>query len=150
MNIRSHKNLTFSSLLWTVLCSNCSKLAPVWWWHRNPCKFKLRKKKNSLQTKALKFDFTDEHTTSSENVSLNLLWPRPLWLFPGGARGKEHVCQCRKLDPWVGMIPWRRKWQPTPVFLPGEFHGQRNLAGYNSWGCKGQTQLKRLSTARPL
>ena len=36
----------------------------------------------------------------------------------------------------VGKIPWRREWQPTPVFLPGEFHGQRNLAGYRPWGHK--------------
>ena len=36
-------------------------------------------------------------------------------------------------DPWVGKIPWRRKWQPTPVILPGEFHGQRSLAGYSPW-----------------
>ena len=36
--------------------------------------------------------------------------------------------RCR-FDPWVGKIPWSRKWQPTPVFLPGEFHGQRVLAG---------------------
>ena len=36
-----------------------------------------------------------------------------------------------KFDPWVGTIPWRRKWQPTPVFLPGESHGQRSLAGYS-------------------
>ena len=35
------------------------------------------------------------------------------------------------LDPWVGKIPWRSKWQPTPVFLPGEFHGQRSLVGYS-------------------
>ena len=34
-------------------------------------------------------------------------------------------------DPWVGKIPWRRKWQPTPVFLLGEFHEQRSLAGYS-------------------
>ena len=39
-------------------------------------------------------------------------------------------------DPWVGKIPWRRAWQPTPVFSPGEFHRQRNLAGYNPWGRK--------------
>ena len=39
-------------------------------------------------------------------------------------------------NPWVGKIPWRRKWQPTPVFLPGESHGQRNLAGYSPWGRK--------------
>ena len=39
-------------------------------------------------------------------------------------------------DPWVGKIPWRRAWQPTPVFLPGESHGQRNLVGYSPWSCK--------------
>ena len=37
-------------------------------------------------------------------------------------------------DPWVGKISWRRKWQPIPVFLPGESHGQRSLVGYSSWG----------------
>ena len=36
-------------------------------------------------------------------------------------------------DPWVGRIPWRRKWKPTPVFLPGKFHGQRSLVGYSPW-----------------
>jgi len=39
-------------------------------------------------------------------------------------------------DPWVGKMPWRRKWQPTPVLLPEEFHGQRSLAGYSLWGHK--------------
>ena len=39
-------------------------------------------------------------------------------------------------DSWVGKIPWRRKWQPTPVFLPGNFHGKRSLEGYNPWDCK--------------
>ena len=39
-------------------------------------------------------------------------------------------------DPLVGKTPWRRAWQPTPVFLPGEFHGQRSLADYSPWGCK--------------
>ena len=37
-------------------------------------------------------------------------------------------------DPSVGKIPWRRKWQPTPVFLPGESHGQRSMVGYSPWG----------------
>ena len=60
---------------------------------------------------------------------------------PGGASGKEPTCQhtrCNRceFDPWVGKIPWRRKWQPTPVLLPGESHGQRSLVGYSSWGCK--------------
>ena len=51
---------------------------------------------------------------------------------------KESACQYRRcgFDPWVGKIPWRSKRQPTPVFLPGEFHGQRGLAGYSPWGCK--------------
>ena len=43
--------------------------------------------------------------------------------------------------PWVGKILWRRKWQPIPVFVPGEFHGQRSLVGYSPWGPKESTQL---------
>ena len=39
-------------------------------------------------------------------------------------------------DPWVGTVPWRRAWQPIPVFLPGQSQGQRSLVGYSSWGCK--------------
>ena len=38
-------------------------------------------------------------------------------------------------NPWIGKIPWRRAWQPTPVFLPGKYYGQR-LEGYSPWGCK--------------
>ena len=49
--------------------------------------------------------------------------------FPGGTSSKEPVCQCRRWErfwfhPWARKIPWRRKWQPTPVFLPGESHGR--------------------------
>ena len=52
--------------------------------------------------------------------------------------GKESTCQCRRcrLNPWVRKNPWRRKWHPTPVFLSGKFHGQRNLAGYIPWSPK--------------
>ena len=61
--------------------------------------------------------------------------------FPGGASGKESACSAGDsnkigFNPWVGKILWRRKWQPTPVFLPGESHGQRSLVGYSPWGCK--------------
>ena len=45
-------------------------------------------------------------------------------------------CQRHEFDPWVRKIPWRRKWQPTPVFLPGESHRQRSLAGYSPGGHK--------------
>ena len=41
-----------------------------------------------------------------------------------------------QVDPWVGKIPWRRKWLPTPAFFPGESHGQRSLAGNSPWSCK--------------
>ena len=51
-------------------------------------------------------------------------------------RLQDIPCQCRRqgLDPWVKKIPWRRKWQPTPVFSPGESHGQRSLAAFSPWG----------------
>ena len=62
----------------------------------------------------------------------------PWWLS-----GKEFTCQCRRheLDPWVGRIPWKRKQQSTPEFLPEKSYGQRSLAGYSPWGHKSQTQL---------
>ena len=43
-------------------------------------------------------------------------------------------CKRQRFDPWGGKIPWRREWLPTPVFLPGESHRQRSLAGYSPWG----------------
>ena len=47
-----------------------------------------------------------------------------------------YSCRRQGFSPWLGKIPWRRVWQPTPVFLSGESHGQRSLAGYSPWGCK--------------
>ena len=44
-------------------------------------------------------------------------------------------------DPWVGKSPWRREWQPTPVFLPGESHGERSLVGYSPQGCKESDKI---------
>ena len=60
----------------------------------------------------------------------------PRWLS-----GKESACQYRRhkrqrFDTWVRKMPWRKKWQPIPVFLPGKSHGQRSLVGYSPWGCK--------------
>ena len=61
--------------------------------------------------------------------------------FPGGGSSKEPTCLCRKhkrcrFNPWVEKIPWRRKWQCTPVLLPGKLHGQRSLEGYSPCGHK--------------
>ena len=71
-------------------------------------------------------------------------WAETISGFPGGASGKEPICQCRRLkrlrfDPRVRKISWNRTEQPAPVFLPVEFHGQRSLVGY------GQTWLTWLS-----
>ena len=71
--------------------------------------------------------------------------------FPSGASCEELTCQCRRhkgcrLNPWVGKIPWRRAWQLTPVFMPGEFHGQRSLGGYSPWGHKESDMTEQLST----
>ena len=57
--------------------------------------------------------------------------------------GKESACQCRRrkrrgFDPWVRKIPWSKGWQPTPVLLPGQSHGQRSLAGHCPW-CRKQS-----------
>ena len=80
------------------------------------------------------------------NVSLGvyiLIFLIDIWVIyssglPSGASGIESTCRFRRrkrlgCDPWVGKIPWRKAWQPTPVFLPGESHGQRNLVGYRPW-----------------
>ena len=61
--------------------------------------------------------------------------------LPRWHSGKESTCQCRRckrcrFNPWVGKMPWRRKWQPTPVFLLEKSHGQRSFVGYSPWGGK--------------
>ena len=61
--------------------------------------------------------------------------------LPRRFSGKESACQCRRLgrhrfNSWVGKIPQRRKWQPTPVFLPGESHGWKSLVGHSPWDLK--------------
>ena len=60
--------------------------------------------------------------------------------FSSGSAAKNLLVM-QEFDPHVGKIPWRRKWQPTPVLLPGESRGQRSREGYSWWGGKSQTQL---------
>ena len=69
------------------------------------------------------------------------------------ANGREPASQCRRrrrpgFNPWVRKIPWSRKRQPTPVFLPGESFEQRSLAGYSPWGRKESDTTERLNTHR--
>ena len=70
--------------------------------------------------------------------------------FPGGSNSKRICLQCRRsrFDPLVRKIPWRREWLPTPVFLPGEFHGQRSLEGYRAWANKGSATTEGLSDSQ--
>ena len=70
--------------------------------------------------------------------------------FPGGASGKEPACHFRRherheFNPWVGKIPWRNAWQPTPIFLPGESHDRGAWWATVHGITMSQTQLKRLS-----
>ena len=67
-----------------------------------------------------------------------ICWARSESLYSVWLRQQRIYPQCGRpgFDPWVGKIPWRREWLPTPVLLPGEFHGQRTLAGYSPWGHK--------------
>ena len=71
----------------------------------------------------------------------------PMWLT-----GKESACSAGVAGdlgviPGSGKIPGRRKWQPTPILLPGESQGQRSLAGYRPWGCKESDMTEQLSTS---
>ena len=70
--------------------------------------------------------------------------------MPGGSEGKSICMQCRRpgFNPWVRKIPWRRKWQPTPVLLSGKSHGRKSLIGYSPRGCKESDMTERLRAAQ--
>ena len=95
---------------------------------------------------------------SSNNIFRSFFWSiQPLILsyfyflcfpeFPGHSDGKESACKAEDpgSNPRVKKIPWRRKWKPTPIFLPGEFHGQRSLVGYSPWGHKESNMTEQLT-----
>ena len=67
--------------------------------------------------------------------------------LPGGSDGKASAYDAGRpgFNPWVRKTPWRRKWHPTPVFLPGKPYGQRSLAGYSPWGRKESDWVTSLS-----
>ena len=82
----------------------------------------------------------------------NITWSGYISVGPSGLlwwlkQLRIHL-QCGRpgFNPWVGKIPWRRAWQPTPVLLPGESHGQRILVGHSPWGHKESDTTERLST----
>ena len=92
----------------------------------------------------LKFDFR----ISVAQLAQGRLWWHPWWL-----RAKGHACNAGDLQetdfsPWIEKIPWRRKWQPAPIILPGNPRGQRSLAGYSPWDCKELDRTERLNNNR--
>ena len=74
-------------------------------------------------------------------LSIALQVRLPWWL-----RRKSVCLQCGRpgFNSWVGKIPWRRQWQPTPALLPGKSHGQRSLISYSPWGRKESDTTERL------
>ena len=84
-------------------------------------------------------------------IEIGLFFNLSIYLvgFPGGTVGKESACQCRRCER-RGFDPWSRKWQPTPVLLPGKFYGQRSLAGCSPWGCKESDMTEHTCTSSHL
>ena len=93
--------------------------------------------------------FQDKRNNIVFKVETQQIKTRPT-CFTSGASGKESACQCRMcgevgFDLWVWKIPWRRKWQPTPVFLPGKSQGQKSLGGYSPRGHKESEATEQLT-----
>ena len=79
------------------------------------------------------------HEVMGPDAMILVFWLGILFSHKKGWSTETWMClQCGRpgFDPWVGKIPWRRQWLPTPVFLPGEFQGLRSLVGYSPWGHK--------------
>ena len=114
---------------------------------------------NKTQLSTQRLEETQSDGTSLVGQWLRLHNPNAagLRLLPGqGTRrltsgSDSRIClRCRRrgFNPWVGKIPWRRAWQPTPVFLPGEPHGQRLPASYSPHGCKESDTTEATEHAR--
>ena len=97
----------------------------------------------SDMTEQLHFHALEKEMATHSSI---LAWRGFTWWL----RDKEICLQCRTpgFDPWVRKIPWRRAWQPTPVFLPEESHRHRSPAGYSPWGWKESDMTEQLSTGQ--
>ena len=104
--------------------------------------------RENFETRLWHFIFEENDSFGFCNVETQACHIKPEHIVQStelGAHGKEHAWQCRihkrcRFDPWIGKIPWITTQQPTPVFLLGEFHGQRSLVGY---GLEGSKELDR-------
>ena len=98
----------------------------------------------------LEFDtFSPETDPFLSSFLSHIFWNTQfVWGLPWWVGGKESTCQCRRreFDPWVRKIPWRRKWQPSPIFLPEKSCRQRSLAGYSPWGLRESDTTEQLNS----
>ena len=93
-----------------------------------------------MYTSHILYDYTSIHIFTYSDT-WTAVWGQHAMGLPRWHSGKESTCQCRRckrrgFNPWVKKIPWRRKWQPSPVFLSEKFHGWRSLTEYSPWGHK--------------
>ena len=135
-----HRWIGFPTLSWASLMAQLVKNLPaVWetWVHFLGWEDALEKGK-AMHSSILAWrnpwtvwSMWSQRVRQTERLQLSL---------SGGSSGRESACQCRSckrcVDPWVRKIPWRKKWQLTPVFLPGKSHGKRSLGGFSPRDCK--------------
>ena len=121
-----------TELNWTEMC-------------RILCVSSLSVKARKMMADLIKLSFFWTGVPSLQDLMPDLSWSwynrDTVHLLAWRLSGKEPAWQCRRccrrgFDPWVGKISYRMKWQSTPVFLPGESHGQRSLVGFHPWGCR--------------
>ena len=119
-------------------------------WFFNHCGLSLLMPDNILALKSplwREYSHTNSHTLQ---VCTAYVYSVFCFLPIFGTSGSASTCQCSRLKRHgfnfcMGKVPWRRKWQPTPVFLPGKSHGRRRLMGYSPWGRK-ESVTERLGT----
>ena len=120
-----------SALLWSTL--HVHQKASFWKEFQNSVSNRAIHANRPVVLTLLTPDLQASMVTRNLYSKYYMFWGLPRWL-----RGKESACQYRRprFCPWDGKIPWKRNWQPTPVFLPGKSHGQKSLVGYSPWVTK--------------
>ena len=160
-NVHSICHSTNDSSKHCWLCPSYRHTESLW---AGPQKYKKETFNNQSKRGLAKREWRDlqkasSHTFRLKNASsflhlrkhhIYFAWISRVWDFPGGSESKSICLQCGRprFNPWVGKIPWRRKWQPTPVFLPGKSHGRRSLVGYSPWGRKESDMTEGLHFSR--
>ena len=109
-------------------------------WRTMNCLFNILFKKNEREEEAI----------WSTCNKISLTWVIGTWMFYYSLWFAECSCGRPEFNPWVQKMPWRREWQPTPVFLPGESHGMWSLVGFSPWGHQESDTTERLTLSLSL